>query len=85
MTLWKKLNQGQEFIKNDIPQEQLSDSVVVSFVMDEFRKGIILIHFIHKNFASFSKIIKGSGAPEENDISVATKLMSHEVNFSNSF
>lgn len=79
MSLWKKLNQGQDFIRNEIPHEQLSDSVILSFVADEFRKAIILIHLIHKSFTSLSKIFKGSGTPEDSDFCIATKLMSQEV------
>lgn len=83
MSLWKKLNQGQEFIKIEIPQEQLCESVIVGFILDEFRKAIILIHVIHKSFTGLSKIIKGFGILDENSASVATKLMSHEANRNN--
>lgn len=79
MSLWKKLNQGQDFIKNEVPHEQFSDSIILSFIADEFRKAIILIHFIHKSFTTLSRVIKGSGVPEDSDFCIATKLMSQEV------
>lgn len=79
MSLWKKLNQSQEFIKMDVPHEELSDSIIFNFVLDEFRKAIILIHFIHKHFSNLSKAIKGSATPSVIDMGVANKLMSHEV------
>lgn len=79
MSLWKKCNQGQEFVKMEIPEEDLSDSVIFDFIADEFRKAIILIHHIHKKFTSLSKIIKGAAIPDETDVSIANKLMSLEV------
>lgn len=63
----------------EIPEEQLSQSVIVDFIGGEFRKAIILIHSIHKNFSGLSKVIKGSLKPNETDVSIAIKLMSHEV------
>lgn len=85
MSLWKKLNQGQDFLKIEIPEEQLSHSIILDFVADEFRKAIILIHSIHKNFSNLSKVLKGSTTPDETDVSIADKLMSQEASkrFSN--
>lgn len=80
MSLWKKLNQGQDFIKSEVPQEELSDFLLFNFITDEFRKAITLIHVIHKSFSNLSRVIKGTGTPGDNDYSVATKLISQEVN-----
>lgn len=85
MSLWKKLNQGQDFVKVEIPGEVFSDSPILDFLTDEYRKAIALIHFIHKHFSNLSKVIKGTVTPEDSDVSIANALMSQQVKYQTTF
>lgn len=79
MTLWKKLNQGHDYIRMTIPTPINKGSSLEIFISEEYSEAISLIQQIHKCFATLNKITKGNIMAEEKDLSVANSLLCHQV------
>lgn len=79
LSLWKKLNQGYDFIRVPHPICETKGSSVIIFVSEEYSKAIMLIQKIHKCFAILNKISKGTVAAEEKDLQLANDLLSQQV------
>ncbi|KAH1018946.1 hypothetical protein HUJ05_006621 [Dendroctonus ponderosae] len=72
--LWKKVNQGHDFIRLSLPGGRKSASALESYVYEEYSKGVTLIQMIHKDFANFNKISKGLQEAEPNEVLAANSL-----------
>ncbi|CAH1986240.1 unnamed protein product [Acanthoscelides obtectus] len=80
MNLWKKLNQGLDFIRTT-PDSNItaSDPPLKIFLIEEFNNALNLIHMIHKNLSNLKKICKGGVTPEEKDSIVGKSLLKYET------
>ncbi|XP_076274081.1 dynein cytoplasmic heavy chain beethoven isoform X2 [Rhynchophorus ferrugineus] len=74
-SLWKKLNQGQDYIRLTSPNTASYDTAVESFIAEEYSLGLSLVHNIHKSLMSLNKISKGIIDADENDVHVMESLM----------
>lgn len=79
LLLWRKLNQGLEFVKMQIPNISIDESPIKSFINNEFRESIILLQKIHKDFTLIHKFIKGHSVPKEDDFCILNSLLKLEV------
>lgn len=79
MTLWKKLNQGQDYVRIIPPKPKTKSSSVVTFLLEEYCNGILLVQSIHKCFTTIKKIIKGNIRLEDEDFQLSNDLICHRV------
>ena len=80
MIVWKKLNQGHDFVRMNLPgAASNSNSSVENFVSEEFQNGVRLIQKIHKCFAILNKICKGNAIPDDQDLIIGVSLIKYEV------
>lgn len=78
-TLWKKVNQGHDFIRLSLPEERKSASALESYVFEEYLKGVTLIQMIHKCFANLNKVSKGLQEAEASQVLAANSLVQSQV------
>lgn len=79
LLLWRKLNQGLDFVKMHVPDVSIHNSPIQSFITNEFRDAIVLIQTIHKDFSMIHKIIKGQLVLQNDHYSVLDSLLKLEV------
>ncbi|RZC33069.1 cytoplasmic dynein 2 heavy chain 1 [Asbolus verrucosus] len=79
MILWKKLNQGHDFVRMSLPNLTAKNSSIETFMAEEFLNSIHLIQKIHKNFAILNKICKGNTIPDDSDMIIGNSLISYQV------
>lgn len=79
MNLWKKLNSSSDFIRMEVPESHSETSPVLNFINEEFRYAIVLIHCIHKSFASLNRVVKGSIMPGEVDLLCGNSLICYKT------
>lgn len=79
MILWKKLNQGHDFVRMALPNEAAKSTSIEAFINEEFYHAINLIQKIHKSFASLNKICKGSANPDDCDLVIGNALINYQV------
>lgn len=77
--LWRKLNQGLDFVKITVPEISTDNSPMKSFINNEFRDAIILLQTIHRDFTIIHKIIKGQTNYKEEDYNILKSLLKLQV------
>ncbi|KAL1506398.1 hypothetical protein ABEB36_005769 [Hypothenemus hampei] len=73
--LWKRLNQGQDFIKQKFSEEIQSNSSLTRFILEEYQQGLCLIQRIHRDLTNLNKISKSIVEPNESDFLLATSML----------
>ncbi|XP_015834463.1 cytoplasmic dynein 2 heavy chain 1 [Tribolium castaneum] len=79
MLLWKKLNQGYDFVRMNLPNEEAGKSPIEAFVNEEFYHAINLVQKIHKSFTGLNRICKGSAVPDDCDLTIGNSLINFQV------
>ncbi|KAI4463438.1 dynein heavy chain family protein [Holotrichia oblita] len=81
INLWKKLNQGQDFVKINLKPNllQSKQSPIMSFIQEEFYNAVFLIQKIHKNFTSLNRLSRASCLPDDKTMILATSLLNQQV------
>lgn len=78
--LWKKINQGLDFVRVVLVPEKNKKSIVETFIMEEFYECVDLVQKIHKNLAGLNKICKGLASTEEDDLyDLGNSLLNYKV------
>lgn len=75
MHLWKKLNQGHDFVKITIPIPTNNESSLLTFLSEEYSEGIQLVQHIHKCFSTLNRITKKTMVAEPKDLQLANELL----------
>ncbi|XP_030763708.1 cytoplasmic dynein 2 heavy chain 1 [Sitophilus oryzae] len=75
LSLWRKLNHGQDYIRLSIPEQTPYDSSIETYIAEEYCIGLRLIQTIHKSLTNLNKVAKGTVEPDENDVSIAESLI----------
>ncbi|VEN39261.1 unnamed protein product [Callosobruchus maculatus] len=80
MSVWKKLNQGLDFIRTT-PESKIAagDSPLRIFLIEEFESALNLIHTIHKSLSNLKKMCKGGIIPDEKESSIGKSLLNYET------
>ncbi|XP_044749353.1 cytoplasmic dynein 2 heavy chain 1 [Coccinella septempunctata] len=81
LSLWKKLNQGHDFVKTQVSDSGSSDgaSPIAMFLEEEFRFMIRLIQKIHKSFSGLNRICKKVSLPEDAAIETGNYLLNYKT------
>lgn len=79
MHLWKKLNQGHDFVKITIPIPTNNESSLLTFLSEEYSEGIQLVQHIHKCFSTLNRITKKTMVAEPKDLQLANELLTLQV------
>ncbi|XP_074038391.1 dynein cytoplasmic heavy chain beethoven [Leptinotarsa decemlineata] len=79
MNIWKKLNQGHDFIRMTSERKVESSSVVETFINEEFDNALLLLQMIHKCFGTLKKIYKGVVVPDGQDLEIGNSLLNYET------
>lgn len=81
INLWKKVNQGQDFVKITLKPFSVEpqQSPITNFIQEEFYNAIVLIQKIHKNFTSLNRVLRASSLPDDKTAQLATSLLNQRV------
>ncbi|XP_017783105.1 PREDICTED: cytoplasmic dynein 2 heavy chain 1 [Nicrophorus vespilloides] len=80
ISLWKKLNHEQEFLRlNPTQLQSASENSLIMFIQNEFQNAIILVQKIHRDFFILNKISKGFLTADEVDFDVAESLLNAQT------
>lgn len=81
--LWKKINQGQDFVRLDsfeLSQNRPNnESAIETFVAEEFSTGVTVIQSIHRTFAHLNKVLKSGLELDENDQVLVRQIIQSKV------
>ncbi|KAK9747094.1 SacI homology domain [Popillia japonica] len=81
INLWKKVNQGQDFVKINLKPNSLQSkqSPILSFIQEEFYNAVYLIQKIHKHFTSLNRLSRANCLPDDKTMVLATSLLNQQV------
>ncbi|CAG9863949.1 unnamed protein product [Phyllotreta striolata] len=79
LSLWKKLNQGHDFIRVTNEKKSIGGCSVENFLHEEFHNAIAFVQIIHKHFTNLNKTCKGAMKPDETILSIGYSLLNHET------
>ncbi|GJQ81468.1 btv [Trypoxylus dichotomus] len=81
ITLWKKLNQGQDFVKIAFKPfvVNFEQSPILNFIQEEFHNAVFLIQKIHKNFTALNRLLRASTLPDDKTSELAISLLNQKV------
>ncbi|XP_050308267.1 LOW QUALITY PROTEIN: cytoplasmic dynein 2 heavy chain 1-like [Anthonomus grandis grandis] len=74
-SMWKKLNQGFDFIKLTLTEDYQGESAVGRFIFEEYTRGVTLIQTIHKCFTNLNKMSKGVAEAEESYVAIVRSIL----------
>lgn len=81
--LWKKINQGQDFVRLDsfeLSQNRPNnESAIETFVAEEFSTGVTVIQSIHRTFAHLNKVLKSGLELDENNQVLVRQIIQSKV------
>lgn len=81
--LWKKINQGQDFVRLDSfelsKNRPNNESAIETFVAEEFSTGVTVIQSIHRAFAHLNKVLKSGLELDENDQVLVRQIIQSKV------
>lgn len=80
--LWKKINQGQDFVRIDsfeLSKNRPNESTIETFVAEEFSTGVTVIQSIHRTFAHLNKVIKSGLELDENNQVLVRQIIQSKV------
>ncbi|KAF5303585.1 hypothetical protein FQR65_LT08186 [Abscondita terminalis] len=79
MMLWKKLNQGYDFIRTSTPTLSPQTSVFANFIYEEYYFAIALVKKIHKCFSILNRIAKSNVAADGKYLQLGHELIGHQT------
>ncbi|KAL3266572.1 hypothetical protein HHI36_010736 [Cryptolaemus montrouzieri] len=79
LVLWKKLNQGRDFVKMPPVEVKYSGSPISVFFEEEFQSAIYLIQKIHRCFTVLNRICKKIVTPEDRDLALGNYLLNYKT------
>lgn len=81
--LWKKINQGQDFVRLDSfelsKNRPNNESAIETFVAEEFSTGVAVIQSIHRTFAHLNKVLKSGLELDENNQILVKQIIQSKV------
>lgn len=79
MSVWKRVNQGHDFIRMNNVEKVTKGCSVEKFLNEEFQNALTLVQTIHKYFTNLNKICKGIIKPDEKHLAVGYLLLNYKV------
>ncbi|KAF5283232.1 hypothetical protein FQA39_LY17379 [Lamprigera yunnana] len=79
MVLWKKLNQGHDFVRASTPTPTTQKSLFANGLSEEYCYAIKLVKNIHKCFSVLNKIAKNSITSDDKHLLVAQELLAYKT------
>nr|XP_022905741.1 cytoplasmic dynein 2 heavy chain 1 [Onthophagus taurus] len=81
INLWKKLNQGQDFVKINLQHYRFkeNDSPIINFLQEEFYNALVLIQIVHKDFTQLNRIIRSNTIPDNYNFKNGSLLLNLKI------
>lgn len=78
LDLWKRLNNGQNYFEITFDDIEPNNSLLLTFLSDEFVTRVTLVRTVHKNLSSLNRMLKTKSVDTEMK-ALISKLSNYKV------